>query len=547
MNKIQSYLVANYPTTWNMRLVPMLILVFFANLIFGLIGYAIGGIDFTRTYHEPYYWNGLIHGDNYRDYASISIISIFIAIFIFLLWFTFYKRNNRLETYYPVKTKQIYGEWLRILLMISLISLFPFSISTGILIREQSTVNKQELQAALRTLKMAKVLITDNFHDYKWEPSKEIIIEIPDSMLVELCKLSEDEKKLFSTDNNNGLHKNGYVGPSLLYYNAQSQIEFYKYPKIYGKKGIIIKDTIVCKVLDWLRYGQTDSIRAVMKAFDQLAHKHNLVTEYTLTPDQWFERIYHPPFFAVTNENRIYSHNIINYDYISELYNNHERYYDFDKKEYYVLDTESGDTIVKGDNTETINDYYKINLPTLPLNELEAGYNYIYDSQNIYKNPFPYLLLTLLYISTMLSLMVFSFRLTNGKSWLTAFIISGLLFFIILFLPIAAKLEPDYVISSWLIIFVSLLLYLIYHLKVSKVKRLSYFAVNTFLWLMPCVIPLSFALMYLYFDRHTDNSGTGNFLDEYIVMMFWINLLFTILVMYPVTALLRSWKGLAEE
>lgn len=75
-------------------------------------------------------------------------------------------------------------------------------------------------------------------------------------------------------------------------------------------------------------------------------------------------------------------------------------------------------------------------------------------------------------------------------------------------------------------------------------------AINTFMWLIPFLIPIIFKLLCIYDEATEDeiiNNNQAFHFYYYDDEMMWINILFVLLIMYPVIAFLRRWKGLAEE
>lgn len=524
MEKIQHYLLTHYPTIWNVKLIPMLVILFFAHLLFGLIGYASEDIDFSK-----YYYSTLIENNSF-----LFVCSIFISIFIFIGWLVFYMRNNGLKNFYPAKSIHIYGEWLLILFITILISLIPFSLSMGSVLKVRSIATEEECFSDLKTIEKVRILIPCyNYYDsYSYDFSdKYPIIQIPDTMSLDYSKLNLD---LFSIEytKNNRIRIIGYKGPSLLYYNEPNRS--YEYDE---EDVPIYNETATDTVKYWLKTAQTDSIRSLMNAFNKLQQKHNL--KIYLTPEQWFKRIYNPPFFPVDETSYIGNS--------EHCYNTFTRYHDYDKDEYYVVNN-SDDTIARGDEYSTAK-FLTNNYPILQLRELQAGYNYILNAHTKY-DVLMTMLLVLLCVSMWLSIFVLSFRLTDGKSWLIAFVGSGILFFLILFLGIFMSgfsllgYESGFVfvVLFWIISFICLFIYVLYKISVAHIKEHSGVAVNIFLWLIPCLIPLLYALIIWY------NKSNGNYdFDDYSEEVFWCDLAFVVIIIYPVIAILRKWKGIAEE
>lgn len=523
MEKIQHYLLTHYPTIWNVKLIPMLVILFFAHLLFGLIGYASGKLEFSNYYY---------YSTPIENNRSLFVCSIYISIFIFIGWLVFYMRNNGLKNLYPAKSIHIYGEWLLILFITILISLIPFSLSMGSVLKVRSIATEEECLSALKTIEKVRILIPcyNYYESYSYDFSdKSQIIQIPDTMSLDYSKLNLD---LFSIEytKNNKIRIIGYKGSSLLYYNELDRCHKY------DEEGVpIYNETATDTVKYWLKTAKTDSIRSLMNAFNKLQQKHNLKIYFT--PEQWFKRIYNPPFFPVDETSYIRDGEHCHYAFT--------HYYDYDKDEYYVVNN-SDDTIARGDEYSTAK-FLTDNYPILQLRELQARYNYILNTHTM-SDILRTMLLSFLCVSMWLSIFVLSFRLTDGKSWLITFVVSGILFFLILFLGIGISIlvyESGLVsgVLFWIVLFICLFIYVLYKISVTRIKGHSALAVNIFLWLIPCWIPLLYGPISWY------NKSHGNYdFDDYSEEVFWCcDLAFVVIIIYPVITLLRKWKGIAEE
>lgn len=539
IKKVQQYLLLNYPTLWNIKLFPMLLILAGVNILFGFIGYASSAINFEDTYYRRI----PVIDDGY-----LFVCTIFLSIFIFIGWLVFYMRNNAIKNFYPRKTYHLYWEWLLIFVIIAGIALIPFSTTLGAVTRSQTTASIKECREALDIINMAKVLTPrdDSNYDYIYDSNDPI--PIPNNTVIDINEINLNLYD-FEYDTNGRIKINGYRGPSLLFYKDNRY--YYSYDN--GSDDTEEQRSVqkqIATIKRWLKNEQRDSIYAVMTEFNKLQQKHNL--KINLTPDQWLNRIYNPPFFPVNEHTSINPHN---YTYDSYYYG-YERHYDYenssDSVPVYIITNATGDTIMRGDfdSTSKLLDNYKQIIPNLPVFELENAYKHILYTHT--ENDYLYdILLVVLCIALWLSIFVFSYRVTSGKAWLIAFISSGIMFFFILFLGILVadssysyEIGPVFIISFWLTIFVCLMAYTIYKTFGSREKGHSSAPMNVFLWLLPCIIPLlyfNFTYIYDLFESHRYKSF------EESLFIFWIDIFVIIITMYPVSALVRKWKGIAEE
>ena len=93
--KIQKYLLINQPLLWNLKIIPLTAFLVLFNIIYFILGYFNGALDFNDT------------DDNYRYDANEGIIlflGALIAILTAIVWAVYYLKNNALKSNYP-KTK----------------------------------------------------------------------------------------------------------------------------------------------------------------------------------------------------------------------------------------------------------------------------------------------------------------------------------------------------------------------------------------------------------------------------------------------------------
>jgi hypothetical protein len=218
----------------------------------------------------------------------------------------------------------------------------------------------------------------------------------------------------------------------------------------------INKIEAVLKVQNWLREEKVDSIKGLMNAFIALKEKHQLKGNFTTY--QWFNRIYHPPYFPVDSTTTIDRDGSA--EYLPEDYSN---------------------GILPG---------------TLPFDQLERGYEHIaqyYNGENATSNRIAVLIY--LSIALIVSIFVFSFRLTSGKQWLIALVTGGILQFIIgLFVAIVGLVDDDFCMLfyflSWIVLFIVLVCLTVTKVANKETKGKSPIYLNLLLWLVPCLLPL---------------------------------------------------------
>ena len=503
IKKIQKYLLLHKPMLWNIRIVPMLLILLVLNIIFFGLGYISTDVSFSSSY---YYYSPA------RDMGLLYFFSILTGILLLIGWLIFYNRNNAFKTLYPTKTSKLYVEWLLIFVISSGITLIPYFMTEGYHFKWQSVASQQESKKALEILEKAELLIPDlyqyNNSLYSYNPQLESPIPIPDYMTLRPDSIDLNLYSIHYNDWDKVVIE-GYTGPSLLFYKTTDY-----YYENYKNNNWDYLDTDELRkikrreqVKGWLINGQTDSILTVMKDFVELQKKHGL--HVNLTPERWLERIYNPPFFPIDESNTIVRRDNSNYSYNSE--------------------------------------------PYLPFDELNSGYTYthrFYKEKYEHRNSF---ILVSLCIAMMVSMLIFSFRATSGKPWLIAFIAAGVLMFIIVLSGVALGESMDWRNEEIIFIFISLswiALFIVFLSKVlTKIRRKdnkgkSNIYINIMIWLTPCIIPL------LYFTYILHCELVDNYVDissDNVSAMFWISLTAMIPAMWLIALLVRNWKSIAEE
>ncbi|NDV68233.1 YfhO family protein [Dysgonomonas sp. 25] len=514
INKIQRYLLENYPLLWNIRLFPVMLIIVVANVMFFLFGYWS-----TNTVFDSSYYYSFLDGDGiFLLYFS----SIFIGVLVFVGWLVFYMRNNAFRIYYPRTTLQLYAEWLLIFVICAGISVIPFSMTKGCLTKWQAVTSVKEAQKALDIIEKVRILVPSDTYYYSYSSDSDKPIPIPKDMPLNLDTLDLDNYSI-QYDSDGQFTVNGYNGASLLFYKKNH----YSYYSSYNEEKdpeYVKQQKAIAEVKSWLANERKDSIYSLMKEYMALVKKHDV--KVNLTADTWFDRIYNPPFYPVD------VHTVINEDAPSEYYSS---YYD--------------------------DDYYR---PSLSLSYLEGGYKKVVDSHED-TAVMEYILLTCLCFSLGFSVLVFSARVTTGKKWLKAFVILGIMVLLIsLFTGVLAlisifsdsEVTGMLVFGFWLFLFIAILIYLINKIVSNSNRNHSNVAVNFFLWLMPAMIPLIFFLYILFtelnYGYYSRYDEYGNYVDrvrfeDYIDVMLWVNLIIMFLAMVPTCILIKKWKGLPDE
>lgn len=296
------------------------------------------------------------------------------------------------------------------------------------------------------------------------------------------------------TDVANPNEQKDSVVASLLNYPESEYFDFRSFP--------YVDSTNLNTVRQWLIEDKKDSIKLLIQQYLDLQKKHNLETN--LTADKWFDLIYHYPDFPINPQNHIES------EKPNSIYSN--------KYEYYV----QYDNLTNG--YQQINDNYMEN----SLNNTE------------------FILLITLYISLFISIALFSFRVTSGKSWLISLVVAGLLNFIygitVAFFGVLFSYDDEFAIkmlniSFWCGLFIIMIIYLANLILTHSPKRKSLVILNLSIWLIP-ILPL-----IIYATEFIDRSIFRNYPN----LFFWINLIFVNIIFFFLMKPIKKLRALPEE
>ena len=164
------------------------------------------------------------------------------------------------------------------------------------------------------------------------------------------------------------------------------------------------------------------------------------------------------------------------------------------------------------------------------------------------------MLLVCLCMSLVISALIFSCRVTDVKKWLQAIVWIGVLILLVSLLTTMAvvmilKDQKDSLFAipmfgTWIVLFIAILIYGLNKINNKEYKGRSNILMNIFIWLIPCLLPLSFFIIYFFKFLEFDEYGK---FGEYLECTFWINIPFTIIFMAFASIFIRKWKGLPDQ
>lgn len=501
--KIQKYLLINNPPLWNTKVVPMTCFLLLIHLVFFVIGFFLGEMDFRET--ERNYMN--------KNQEIVVFFSVLISILTLILWLVYYFKNNGFKSFYPKNNWSLFKEWSIIFVVSLMLCTVHLSYLKGYDARIKSYYSEEEAIKRSETISKASI-----FYGTVYGEGITIDTIINDTATVWTRDYIVFNKKKYSTE-------------SLI--NKEIQSSYFFDP---------LHDSLTkIKVKNWLINGEKDSIKTVMKDYFKLIKEHDLETN--LTEDKWFSMVYTPPTFI--QKRVIAKRKVVSY-------NDYSGYED----EYGTVTTPAAEASI-----DTVNEYIKIlnkeryvfNKAYLPADQLEYNYEkiakiYIFSSATVE------MLLVSLYFAIALSILIFSFRVTSGKNWLITLISMGI-FNVVLGIFSAVFSEELIYLCGILALFLAVITYFVIVVIRKTKKGISAIALNFLLWLFPFFIPAVFVLVteilrYIYPYRdylEPHRHPYVKWMDDHAEAMGWLNLIFIVLMILLLSFKIKQWKGIAES
>lgn len=526
LKKIQQYLLLHYPLLWNIRIVPVLLGAILINLFFFLIGLLSTEINFSTTYSF-----------SYSDTSLIYFGSVISSILLLTFWLISYSKNNAFKIFYPKNSAKLYVEWLLIFIICMSIAIIPFSFYEGSVQKIKSYASEEETQKAIAILNTVDILIpeTKNFYyqEYPDEIRPQYEIDATDDYPTDIA-IATDTVVLDDSAREETLSSIEMVKPELTFpdYPDFRQLSLLNYN---GYNGLYFSysDNLVIPnhqtVIQWLKNKDKEKIAGLMNDFLELEKKHNLTSN--LSKDKWMQLVYKPNKYPVGD-----------FNLISRSNPNTEKYTSYLDDDSYMSETSSG--------------YY------LNYTELSTAYREIWDvyhdGDSESKAHFFFMFTVIFALS--LSLIIFSFRVSSGRSWLIAFVSIALIIvgnaFLSLLFTISSK--GDYggfvlFVCVLLGVFIAVVSSIASKISSQQSKGKSIVYINHLIWLLPIVPVLITSLVYLLSEEscryNQGHSGClHEFIADYLIELIWSNICLTFLTMWIfVRFILLKWKGLAED
>lgn len=502
---IQKKILLKYPLLWNTKFVPMMIIGFLINLICFIIGFIDGSIDFRIQYYS------LI------DEGFYFFISLIIVL-ILIVWLINYFKNNAFKVSYPKSKNSIFYEWLQIFIIILLFASFEIPLNIGKIICHRNYLSKEQVNQRCEVISKADFFINGYFESPEIDSTKSILNDTTiNGEYLSRKIVTKDYVKIFGKK-----------------YSTTSLINRKVYEFNYLEKKEDSLNTIEMRKL--LFQNNEIAVKKIMQDYLDIHNESKLSTN--LNVNKWFEITYNYPDFKKFQIIRP-SNPVKNNNYYASA-------------EAIQIDDKYGDVenVTVANNQSFYSNYY------LEKEILNHNYGTLLTSYEPIFGKFDFYLI-IIYCAFGLSILILSFRLTSGKSWMIALVITILLNIVLGLLSAISRNEYLYLYLSFFII-VFMVFRLIFAVVNKENFKYSKIVINLKLWYFSALIPIVFFIYYNHYKDQLYNTYLNNyektnldphlrFLEDNFETMFAINLVFSILILFFFSRLLRTWKGLAEE
>ena len=547
INKVNKYLLEQYPLIWNTRLIWMIIINLLVHFIFLIIGYS--SVNSLEDLKEEYKLNAYFY-----ERAPVYY-NFLISIFIILVWFIFYLKNNAFKSLYAVKRGMLFQQFFIIIFIIFISTSQFYSFKLGLTTKVKSLYSWEEVDKDLKRFNELRIFLPINQSDYEIDKRQS-----PDPF-----PLKVDIQKKSAEFNNIDLNKPYIELNETLYqfykqdkkqYQKDKAIEEYSVNlTIYDTKYRIVKDA--SKFKDFIHpslynyskqefiYGQ-DSIdyksqleyqksilenenefiiKNELKTFLLLANKYK--TKHNLTVDNWFSIINNQPNYLL--KELINPSNPLKEAYNQVGYNNR-------KSKYFIDNIPFSRTL-----------FFSFNDADNFFKNVHSSYYPKFDIELLY---------FLLVFSFVLGILIFIFKTTNIKTLLLSFVASLVVLVLVVWLMSSSRIifTNSVARESIIMIFISFLI--IFLSIASYVLKWKKILISIFWSLVLFAVPTFFLFVSLFYSRYLREIFLSEFPKNYGYKSefeiwfdnygFWSIMLIWILTVYVYSLFIRRLKARAE-
>lgn len=572
LDKINNYLIENYPTIWNTRIVWVLLASLVIHIVFFILGYATLSnpeMLHERNAKEIYFKNGVV------------FFNVIIAVLLLVIWLVYMFKNNAFKNYYPTTKLKLFSQFISYVFIVFIATTFYYSYNIGLKTYITTTypddvvnaeINKTN-NAAVFFLKDIDYYTVDNLHypspfydlycekrktlidksktylnwfsDYQFYSLKSKIIK--DSSTNQ--KIAYNSNYVFSVDQDSittYYYKDTVVDvsnylktatPSLFNYSNtfytsnnenNSNTYLYKHLEYRGRSIDRLKKRLRNKqVYELLNRNDKNEINEMLIGMDKIFSKYHI--DRNLTADKWLTLVYNSDEFFVNYLIRTEKKDPSDYNYNNKKLTLKEQFIKEHTTDFYI-------------NSDDLKKVF-LNIESIK-NE-----NYFKESIHFF-----------MWMSFILAVIIFAYRITKLRTFLFTIITIGLL---VLFISLITALygftfsvrgnQIEFFISylSLIIGGIILAIPLLFYKKIKKT------IVAVFINISILIFPLYLFLLVIIISMHQKEhckalygySYDGNcfvLMEQVGVLLSYILFVLAILFTYFYGSTIKRWKALPE-
>lgn len=251
--KINQYLLENYPTIWNTRIVWMTLI----SLVLHLVFFGFGCIALTNPQRLHSYGAKSVFFEN-----GTVFFSIIISVLLLVIWLVYLFKNNSFKNFYPNSRGKLFAQFISYLFIIFIGSTFYISYTYGVKTYIKNKYPDAEMAKEIQIANDASIFFSHSINDYEvderrypfpldttyWE-TKSIDYRKPYLKWLDIeYQLYAIKSKVLTNDKNyNDSIYNGYIynvekDSSSIYYYKDTVVDLTKYKSatiLQKKKNII--------------------------------------------------------------------------------------------------------------------------------------------------------------------------------------------------------------------------------------------------------------------------------------------------------------------
>ncbi|UMY64430.1 MULTISPECIES: hypothetical protein [unclassified Flavobacterium] len=527
-SKLQHHLLLRRPLIWNTRIIPVTVVLLLLNALFFAWGFGNGAIDFADS-HEEYFSS---------IYPAVFFLAIVLGLLVLIIWLVYYLKNNSFKALYPRARFSLFAEWALVFLGCFLIACMPASFFFAEGLRKRCYFSEEELAHRSKIIERASFFYEGAYQDrdIKRFDSVRRIWHVQ-----HVSSFSYRDKR--------------YAVNSL--FNRLANVSEHNYPEYEYDVVQPIKafgdTTSTHQMREWLYNDRRDSVQQLLTDFIRLADEHHLA--HSVSAKQWLGMVYHAPDFT---------------DYVRIRKKERERYYPGVVAAPTAIDTTDAEVVVTGEEptaelatidstTQAVRTVdgqdYVYNKYFVPGDNLEVSYQELRKSYRDKYDIFDWLI-AVFYVSAILSLLIFSYRVSSGRNWLIALITTGVLGITETLLAVVFSSGDSFLVM----ILLTVIIFNIYFARIWREgrKKWSGIALNTLLWQLPGVVLLCYTLGielakqvsgYYQSENTLVDFPVLESLDDNSVMriVHYCNILFVFGAVALLSPVIRRWKGIPED